>query len=107
MKKVTNTKGNAVENCNLTVNKNDVTLSFKLDQNEGLSSSGKSVLVTSSHGEIEISDNTFITFNVYRKLPKEERQKTTKAVPAGKKAKQPEIDPKMLAAIAKALTSMK
>ena len=104
-----NTKGIDVENVNLKKEKSKLTLTFdlskKVSSNNGLSSTGNSVLISSSKGEIEVSENTYVTFNVYRKLPKEERQKAKKAVKAASK-KEPEIDAKLVAAIAKALKGM-
>ena len=100
---VINTREVEIQNVTLTKSGNKVTFEFDLSKNQGLSSSGKSTLISSSHGEIELSENTFITYNVYRKLPKEERQKAKKVTAAGKKAK-PEITPEMLEAL-KALLS--
>ena len=89
-----NTKGIDVENVNLKKEKSKLTLTFdlskKVSSNNGLSSTGNSVLISSSKGEIEVSENTYVTFNVYRKLPKEERVKAKKAT-----AKKETIDDKI------------
>ena len=83
--KLTNTRGADIQNVTTKKDGNKVTLTFDLAQNEGTSKSGKSVLVSSSHGECEIAENTFISYNIYRKLPKENRVKPAKAVASGAK----------------------
>ena len=97
-----NVKGTKIENLAVNKSGNKVTLTFDLGKNSGTSKSGKSVMVSSSHGNIELAENTFINYNVYRTLPKEQRVKAVKGA-AKSKASTPEITPEMLAAIAKLL----
>ena len=99
-----NTRGTDIQNVSLKKDKTKVSLTFDMDKNEGLSSTGNSVIISSSHGEVQLDDNTFISYNVYRKLPKEERVKAKKVTATAKK--EPEIDAKLVAAIAKALKGM-
>ena len=93
-----NVKGTKIENLTVSKSGNKVTLTFDLSKNSGTSKSGKSVMVSSSHGNIELAENTFINYNVYRTLPKEQRVKATK-VAAKSKTSIPEITPEMLAAL--------
>ena len=102
MKTIENVKGTKIENLTVNQSGTKVTMVFDLSKNSGTSKSGKSVIVSSSHGNLEIAEGTFINYNVYRTLPRGERV-AAKKVTAKKATKTPEITPAMLEVLAKML----
>lgn len=104
-----NVKGVKLQNVVMNKTGSKITLTFDLSKNEGYSSTGKSTLVSSSHGNMRLTEDSIMNYNIYRSLPKEERAKAKKASKASKaKAKEePEISPEILAAITKLIASQK
>lgn len=57
-------------NCNMTVKGNVLTISIDLSQEQGMSASGKSILIGSTHGNQHLDgkfSNVSVGVNVYKK----------------------------------------
>jgi hypothetical protein len=69
----------AGENVKYTVTKNKLTIEIDLDKELGNTSSGKSMLVASTHGaETPQGTDVSVNLNVYRKIPKDKQTKPSK-----------------------------